>query len=86
MKLRPTESDTLLNFRLVGYIDNGKFSKIVSKGEFQDNKYLEVSLIQDKSSKNKILEIYSDIPKSLLSNYSFFRRFIWWTTTSEFNL
>ena len=72
-EVKTNESDTLLNFSLIGYIDNGKFSKIVSKGEFQDNKYLEVSLIQDKSSKNKILEIYSDIPKSLLSNYSFFK-------------
>ena len=72
-EVKTTESDTLLDFSLIGYIDNGKFNKIVSKGEFQDNKYLEISLIKDKSSKNKILEIYSDIPKSLLSNYSFFK-------------
>jgi hypothetical protein len=72
-EVKTTESDTLLNFSLIGYIDNGKFNKIVSKGEFQDNKYLEISLIKDKLSENKILEIYSDIPKSLLSNYSFFK-------------
>ena len=61
------------DFRLVGLIDDGKFNKIVSKGEFQDNRYLEISLIKDKLSKNKILEIYSDIPKPLLSSYSFFK-------------
>ncbi len=72
-KVKTSESDTLSDFRLVGFIDDGKFNKIVSKGEFQDNKYLEISLIKDKTSKNKILEIYSDIPKSLLSSYSFFK-------------
>jgi len=72
-EVNTSESDTLLDFNLIGYIDNGKFNKIVSKGEFQDNKYLEISLIKDKSSKNKILEIYSDIPKTLLSSYSFFK-------------
>ena len=45
--------------------------KLVSKGEFTDGKYLDISLKIDKSSK-KILEIYSDIPKPLLSNYKFF--------------
>ena len=43
-EVKTTESDTLLDFSLIGYIDNGKFNKIISKGEFQDNKYLEISL------------------------------------------
>ena len=33
---------------------------------------MDISLKIDKSSKKKILEIYSDIPKPLISNYKFF--------------
>ncbi len=65
-------TDFISNFNLIGYIEKGKFNKIVSKGEFTDGKYLDISLKIDKSSKKKILEIYSDIPKPLLSNYKFF--------------
>ncbi len=65
-------SDVISNFTLIGNIDKGRFSKIVSKGEFAEGKYLDISLKQDSTSKRKILEIYSDLPKSLLSNYKFF--------------
>ncbi len=65
-------SNQLSNFNLVGSISKGKFDKIVSKGEFDQNKYLEISLREDKVSKMKILEVYSDLPKPLLSNYKFF--------------
>ena len=65
-------SDTLSNFNLIGYIKKGKFNKIVSKGEFEDGKYLDISLRVDKVSNKKILEVYSDLPKPLLSNYKFF--------------
>ncbi len=65
-------SETLSNFNLIGYIEKGKFNKIVSKGEFEDGKYLDISLRVDKVSNNKKLEIYSDLPKALLSNYKFF--------------
>ncbi len=65
-------SDEISNFSLIGNIDRGKFNKIVSKGEFKNGKYLDISLKVDKISKKKILEIYSDLPKPLLSNYKFF--------------
>ena len=65
-------SETLSNFNLIGYIEKGKFNKIVSKGEFEDGKYLDISLRVDKVSNNKKLEIYSDLPKALLSNFKFF--------------
>ena len=29
---------------LIGYLEKGKFNKIVSKGEFEDGKYLDISL------------------------------------------
>lgn len=65
-------SDTLTSFNLIGYIEQGKFNKIVSKGEFYNEKYLDLSLRVDKVSNKKILEVYSDLPKPLLSNYKFF--------------
>ena len=65
-------SDKLFNFNLIGYIEKGKFNKIVSKGEFEDGKYLDISLRVDKNTNKKILEVYSDLPKPLLSNYKFF--------------
>ena len=65
-------SERLSNFNLIGYIEKGKFNKIVSKGEFEDGKYLDISLQIDKTTNKKILEIYSDLPKPLLSNYKFF--------------
>ncbi len=64
--------DKILNFNLIGNLKKGKLSKIVSKGEFKKDKYLDISLKVDKTSKKKILEIYSDLPKPLLSNYKFF--------------
>ncbi len=69
-------TDIIFNYNLIGNINNGKFIKITSKGEFEDGKYLDVSLKEDKISKKKILEIYSDLPKPLLSNYKFFNGLI----------
>ena len=66
-------SDKISNFNLIGSIDKGKFNKIVSKGEFKDGKYLDISLRTDKTSKKKLLEIYSDFPEPLISNYKFFK-------------
>ncbi len=71
-EISTNDSDLVSNFNLIGYIDKGKFNKIVSKGEFEDGKYLDISLREEKNSKTKILEIYSDLPKPLLSNYKFF--------------
>ncbi len=71
-KITNNISETLSNFSLIGSIERGKFNKIMSKGEFEDGKYLEISLKVDKISNKKKLEIYSDLPKPLLSNYKFF--------------
>ncbi len=71
-KISTNISDKISNFNLIGNIEKGQFNKIVSKGEFQNDKYLDISLRQDIISKKKILEIYSDLPKTLLSNYKFF--------------
>lgn len=66
-------SKELKNFKLIGIINKGKFVKILSKGDFGNNKYLDISLKSNKSNKKKYLEIYSDLPQAILSEYSFFR-------------
>ena len=66
-------STNLSNFKLIGEINNGKFIKISSKGDFGDNKFLDISMKNHKNSKKKYLEIYSDLPQPLLSEYSFFK-------------
>ena len=66
-------SKKLKNFRLIGVIEKGKFVKISSKGDFGDNKFLDISMKNDKKNKKKYLEIYSDLPQPLLTEYSFFK-------------
>ena len=66
-------SKKLKNFRLLGTINKGEFVKISSKGDFEQNKFLDISLKSDKENKKKYLEIYSDLPQPLLSEYSFFK-------------
>ena len=65
-------SETLKNFRLIGEIKKGKFVKIISKGEFGGGNYLDISMKKNKNNDKKFLEIYSDLPKPLLTEYSFF--------------
>ena len=62
---------TLNDFHLLGRINKGKFEKISAKSEFSKTEYLDISLKTDENDK-KILEIYSDLPQALLSDYKFF--------------
>lgn len=66
-------SEKLKNFRLIGKIENGKFTKISSKGDFGENNFLDITMKKDENSEKKYLEIFSDLPEPLLSEYSFFR-------------
>jgi len=66
-------SKKLKNFRLIGVMEKGKFVKISSKGDFGNNKFLDISMKNDKKNKKKYLEVYSDLPQPLLSEYSFFK-------------
>ncbi len=66
-------SEKLQNFKLLGEIKNGQFIKISSKGDFGGNNFLDISMKKDKNSENKYLEIYSDITRPLLAEYSFFK-------------
>ena len=66
-------SKNLKNFKLIGQIDKGKFVKINAKGDFGNNKFLDISMKNDRKSKKKYLEIYSDLPQPLLTQFSFFK-------------
>ena len=61
----------LNNFNLIGKIKRGKFEKISAKSEFSKNEYLDISLKKNENGQ-KILEIYSDLPHVILSDYKFF--------------
>ncbi len=62
----------LNDFNLIGKIEKGKFVKISSKSEFSKSQFLDISLAYNKKEKKKVLEIYSDLPKFLLSDLKFF--------------
>tara|TARA_B100000242_G_scaffold294114_1_gene274890 strand:- start:1651 stop:3834 length:2184 start_codon:yes stop_codon:yes gene_type:complete len=66
-------SEKLKNFRLIGLIENGKFIKISSKGDFGNDNFLDISMKNDKKNKKKYLEIYSDLTKPLLTEFNFFK-------------
>ncbi len=66
-------SENLQNFKLIGEIKNGKFVKISSKGDFGGGNFLDISMKKDKNSEKKYLEIYSDLTRPLLTEYSFFK-------------
>ena len=65
-------SEKLQNFKLLGKIKDGQFVKISSKGDFGGNNFLDISMKKDKNSDKKYLEIYSDLTRPLLTEYSFF--------------
>jgi hypothetical protein len=66
-------SENLKNFRLIGKIVKGKFTKISSKGDFGANNFLDITMKEDQKNKKKYLEIYSDLTRPLLTEYSFFK-------------
>ena len=66
-------SEKLKNFKLIGEIKKGQFIKISSKGDYGGNNFLDISMKKNKDNDKKYLEIYSDLPRSLLSEYSFFK-------------
>lgn len=63
----------LSNFNLIGKIEKGKFVKINSKSDFSENEFLDITLKEDKINNKKILEIFSDLQKPILADYSFFK-------------
>ena len=65
-------SERLENFRLIGNIQKGKLVNLSSKGDFGGDKFLDISLKKDKNTDKRFLEIYSDLPRPLLTEYSFF--------------
>jgi hypothetical protein len=68
-----TYPDPLNGFSLIGEIKQGKLVKILSKSEFSNNKFLDIILKNEPKTNKKILEVYSDLPEPILSNYAFFK-------------
>ena len=66
-------SEQLKNFKLIGTIKEGQFIKILSKGDFGGNNFLDISMKRNKNTQKKYLEIYSDLPRPLLTEFSFFK-------------
>ncbi len=66
-------SEKLKNFKLLGRVEKGSFTKISSKGDFGKSNFLDISMKKNKSDNKRYLEIYSDIAKPLLTEYSFFK-------------
>jgi len=66
-------SEKLQNFKLIGEIKKGRFVKISSKGDFGGNNFLDITMKKDKNTNTKYLEIYSDLTRPLLTEYSFFK-------------
>ncbi len=66
-------SEKLKNFKLIGQIKNGRFIKISSKGDFGGNNFLDIMMKKDQKTERKYLEIYSDLTRPLLAEYSFFK-------------
>tara|TARA_B100000963_G_scaffold314507_1_gene293089 strand:- start:3511 stop:5679 length:2169 start_codon:yes stop_codon:yes gene_type:complete len=66
-------SESLQDFKLIGEIKKGKFVKISSKGDFGGNNFLDISMKKDEINNTKYLEIYSDLTRPLLTDYSFFK-------------
>ena len=65
-------SEELKNFKLIGEIRKGQFVKISSKGDFGENNFLDISMKKDRKLNQKYLEVYSDLTRPLLTEYSFF--------------
>ena len=66
-------SENLNNFKLIGKIEKGKFTKISSKGDFGGNNFLDITMKKNQKDNKKYLEIYSDLTRPLLTEYSFFK-------------
>ena len=66
-------SKKLKDFKLIGKIEKGEFTKISSKGSFGNGNFLDISMKNNVENKKKYLEIYSDVATPLLTEYSFFK-------------
>ncbi len=66
-------SKELIDFKLIGKIEKGKFTKISSKGSFGGDDYLDILLKSDENNNKRYLEIYSDLAKPLLTEFNFFK-------------
>jgi len=56
-------------------ITKGKQKKFTAKGEFSENKFLDISMSPSGNGKTKIFQLYSDRAEPFISNYKFIKGF-----------
>ena len=56
-------SENLKNFKLLGFIEKGNFIKINAKGDFGNNKFLDISMSNKRFKKNilRFIQIYQSL-------------------------
>jgi len=65
----------LLKFSMISNIKEGKHEKFSVKGEFSENKFLDVAMHTMDDGKTKMIQIYSDRAKPFVHNYKFINGF-----------
>ena len=65
----------LYKFSMISNIKKGKQKKFTAKGEFSENKFLDISMSPSGNGKTKIFQLYSDRAEPFISNYKFIKGF-----------
>ncbi len=73
----------LFKFSMISNIKRGKHEKFTAKGEFSENKFLDISMFPSGEGKTKVFQLYSDRAEPFISNYKFIKGFKGGTLTYE---
>jgi len=65
----------LFKFSMISNIKKGKHEKFTAKGEFSENKFLDVSMSPSGDGKTKVFQLYSDRAEPFISSYKFIKGF-----------
>jgi hypothetical protein len=65
----------LFKFSMISNIKRGKHEKFTAKGEFSENKFLDISMFPSGDGKTKIFQLYSDRAEPFISSYKFIKGF-----------
>jgi len=73
----------LFKFSMISNIIKGKHKKFTAKGEFSENKFLDISMSPSGDGKTKVFQLYSDRAEPFISSYKFIKGFNGGTLTYE---
>jgi len=65
----------LFKFSMISNIKKGKHEKFTAKGEFSENKFLDISMSPSGDGKTKVFQLYSDRAEPFIGNYKFIKGF-----------